>query len=342
MPANEFPLISVCVPTYNRQALLERAINSALSQTYKNIEIIVSDNNSEDGTEQMMKKLTEKYIQIKYYKNLSNVGMVANWRNCIQKANGEFYSILDDDNYFLYENYLTEAVSIINANENIKLVFGNFLIRHEGGDMLFTYKLKSVIAGDYLYQHYFNCNIVQELFFVILHRNTALRCDFYRDNLITHDVQSFLISMLEGNAGFVDRLVGAYDVCDDGDRVGLTIPQKWKDYIDYYDRIIRYGKEKKISKKLIDSPFKRQLRKSFYRSYMTHRKNKQDMFWYLNKIKENFGPFFLCQLYLLCFLTVARKKIVVMGKMMVCFSRDFVFRSKCSLKSILKRFGGSL
>jgi len=50
-------LISVCIPTYNSEKYIEECINSVLSQTYQNIEIIVSDNNSQDNTLKVIKSL---------------------------------------------------------------------------------------------------------------------------------------------------------------------------------------------------------------------------------------------------------------------------------------------
>ena len=54
---NKYPLVSVLIPTYNRKELLKRAINSVLNQTYKNIEIYVTDNASTDGTFEVMQEL---------------------------------------------------------------------------------------------------------------------------------------------------------------------------------------------------------------------------------------------------------------------------------------------
>ena len=48
------PLVSICIPTYNRANIIKKAIDSALSQTYKNIEVIVVDNASTDNTDEIV------------------------------------------------------------------------------------------------------------------------------------------------------------------------------------------------------------------------------------------------------------------------------------------------
>ena len=61
------PLISVYIPTCNRRYLLERAVQSVVTQTYPNVEIIISDDQSDDDTQDFCKGLVEKYNNIIYF-----------------------------------------------------------------------------------------------------------------------------------------------------------------------------------------------------------------------------------------------------------------------------------
>jgi glycosyltransferase involved in cell wall biosynthesis len=94
-------LVSVYITTYNRADKLQRAIKSVITQTYKNIEIIVVDDASSDNTEAIMENLIKIYSQLKYIKLSKNCG--ANYaRNiAIKKANGYFITGLDDDDEML-------------------------------------------------------------------------------------------------------------------------------------------------------------------------------------------------------------------------------------------------
>ena len=66
MSTKEKPLVSVGIPTYNRVDWLKGAIDSVLNQNYSNIDIVVCDNASTDGTEKFMQEYCAKYENIKY------------------------------------------------------------------------------------------------------------------------------------------------------------------------------------------------------------------------------------------------------------------------------------
>ena len=71
-------LISIVIPTYNRSVELKRALKSVLSQTYKNFEVIVVDNNSIDNTDTMLKNLNDQRIRLL---KINNNGIIAASRN---------------------------------------------------------------------------------------------------------------------------------------------------------------------------------------------------------------------------------------------------------------------
>ncbi|GLT13176.1 glycosyltransferase family 2 protein [Vibrio algivorus] len=94
-------LVSVYITTHNRGVKLKRAIDSVLNQTYQNIEIIVSDDGSSDGTKELMEQLVKQYSNLRFIR--SDVPKGANHaRNlAIKRAKGEFITGLDDDDEFL-------------------------------------------------------------------------------------------------------------------------------------------------------------------------------------------------------------------------------------------------
>lgn len=92
-PERSRPLVSLCIPTFNRVELLKKCVESARCQTYQNIEIVVSDNFSTDGTKKYLENLSD--IKINYH--TTNVGMVANWNSLLKLANGVFCVLLSDD-----------------------------------------------------------------------------------------------------------------------------------------------------------------------------------------------------------------------------------------------------
>ena len=75
------PLVSVLIPVYNREILVRKTIESAVNQTYDNIEIIVIDNQSTDGTFEVIQEYAERYDNVWCFQNDVNMGPVLNWVN---------------------------------------------------------------------------------------------------------------------------------------------------------------------------------------------------------------------------------------------------------------------
>lgn len=93
----EDKLVSICIPTYNGEKYLEEALNSAASQTYKNIEIIVSDDQSTDRTLEICRQFKEKSATPVYIHSHTPNGIGANWNYCIENAHGEYIKFLFQD-----------------------------------------------------------------------------------------------------------------------------------------------------------------------------------------------------------------------------------------------------
>jgi len=92
------PLISVVIPTFNREKVLKRAIDSVISQTYENWEIIVVDNCSKDHTENTVFSYSNPNIKLT---SVDNDGVIGLSRNLgIQKANGSLIAFLDSDDWW--------------------------------------------------------------------------------------------------------------------------------------------------------------------------------------------------------------------------------------------------
>lgn len=96
------PLLTIAVPTYNRIDALKECLDRILNQIDENnIEVIVSDNASNDGTSEYIKSLQEQGMEIQYYRNKDNIGADRNFLNCFQKANGKYIWLVGDDDFLL-------------------------------------------------------------------------------------------------------------------------------------------------------------------------------------------------------------------------------------------------
>jgi len=92
---NKKPLVSICIPTYNGEKYIEETIKSALNQSYKNIEIIITDDCSKDKTLDICNSFKDKRIKI--FKNSKNLGLVGNWKECVNKASSKWIKFLFQD-----------------------------------------------------------------------------------------------------------------------------------------------------------------------------------------------------------------------------------------------------
>ncbi|MFK2298794.1 glycosyltransferase family 2 protein [Bacteroides fragilis] len=93
------PLVSIVIPTYNREQYIEDAIKSAINQTYRNIEIIIVDNCSTDSTWDILNRWAERDERIKVFRNKMNIGPVLNWNECFEHTSGDFIKILWSDDW---------------------------------------------------------------------------------------------------------------------------------------------------------------------------------------------------------------------------------------------------
>jgi GalNAc5-diNAcBac-PP-undecaprenol beta-1,3-glucosyltransferase len=90
------PLVSIIIPTYNREHTLQRTIESILQQTYKNIELIIVDNVSTDNTLIMLQKYKEDQ-RLRVFEHTENRGVCASKNTGLEHIRGEWFTILDSD-----------------------------------------------------------------------------------------------------------------------------------------------------------------------------------------------------------------------------------------------------
>lgn len=93
--------VSICIPTYNQANYIELAVNSAVQQTFKPFEIIVSDDCSTDNTSVILKKLSAEISILKIIKQKQNIGIAGNVDCCLRHATGDFVVRLDSDDVLL-------------------------------------------------------------------------------------------------------------------------------------------------------------------------------------------------------------------------------------------------
>ena len=109
-------LVSIIVPTHNRAVMLERAIDSIFSQSYKNIEVIIVANGCTDNTPEVVKSLQEKYKNIHFLNFIEPIGGAEARNRGLDIIKGEYVAFLDDDDEWLNDKLEHQLVVLKNLN----------------------------------------------------------------------------------------------------------------------------------------------------------------------------------------------------------------------------------
>lgn len=122
--AGSEPLVTVGLPVYNRPAGLKKCLETIINQTYKNLEIIISDNGSSDeGVQQVIGEFAAKDNRIKHFRQPVNIGLEENFNFVYAKSSADYFTWMSDDDYF-DANYIAECVQFLQANPDHVLCSG--------------------------------------------------------------------------------------------------------------------------------------------------------------------------------------------------------------------------
>lgn len=151
---NPSPLVSIVIPTYNREQFLLRSIDSVLNQSYLNVEIIITDNCSTDNTQSIISELKISEKRLQYFRNNYNIGPVANWIKGITHAKGEFVYLLFSDDHLSIDS-IEKHINILKSNNDIAFSYSNLynptIDRYDYSDTpLGIYNSSSFISGEIL------------------------------------------------------------------------------------------------------------------------------------------------------------------------------------------------
>jgi len=124
---NQQPLVSVIVSTYNREKYVKRAVESVLSQTYKNIELVIVDNRSTDKTSEIIFELGKNDSRIIILTNKINLEAGKSYDKGIATAHGKYIALMTDDDYWCDENKLEKQVDFLEKNSDYVLTGGGII-----------------------------------------------------------------------------------------------------------------------------------------------------------------------------------------------------------------------
>ena len=132
--------VSVCIPVYNSASYLAQAVESVLSQSYPEFELLIVDDCSTDGSAEIAAGYAASDTRIRFIKNERNMGMVGNWNYCLDLAQGIYIRFLFGDDYFVNNNALAIQVERLETYPEASLVSSARLVVDEQGNLLETWQ----------------------------------------------------------------------------------------------------------------------------------------------------------------------------------------------------------
>lgn len=123
------PKVSVSIITYNQKDFIIDCIESILVQSFKDLEIVIGDDCSTDGTSEICKHYQNKYPNlIKYYRRSENLGMMGNWIATLKNCSGEYIALCEGDDYWTDPLKLQKQVDFMEAHPDYSIIAHNVQI----------------------------------------------------------------------------------------------------------------------------------------------------------------------------------------------------------------------
>ena len=202
------------IPTYNQEKYIGRAIESALAQTYPNLEIVISDDASIDGTEKVVNRY-ESDPRVKYFRQERNIGRVDNYRkNLYEYASGQWVLNLDGDDYLLNSNYISEAMKVLDNSKDTVLICADRFESDEIENRLkeeADYSWSSHSGKDLLLKYFTKDRLFKIWHLTSLYRrDLALDVGFYSHHIISSDQESIFKLIMHGDILYTNTKVAVW------------------------------------------------------------------------------------------------------------------------------------
>lgn len=131
--------ISIGLPVYNGQNLIQEAIDSMLGQTHADFELIISDNASTDDTESICRAYAARDSRVRYFRNEENIGAAANFRKVFHLSSSKYFKWIGVDDYCA-PTYLEQTKEVLDSRDDVVLCCSKVTIIDGDGKHLRQYE----------------------------------------------------------------------------------------------------------------------------------------------------------------------------------------------------------
>jgi glycosyltransferase involved in cell wall biosynthesis len=202
--------VSIMIPTYNQAQWVGKAVESALAQSYADLEVIVCDDNSTDGTEEVVRSFGGD-PRLKYYRNPTNLGRVGNYRAALyERATGTWALNVDGDDYLVDPNFVRDGLAAAEGKSDVVMVLAGYeFVSPIYGRLTDapTGSAVEYVAGPRFFLRWISTSIVHHIA-ALYRREVAIRIGFYERDILSSDCESLRRLALHGNLALMNRTVG--------------------------------------------------------------------------------------------------------------------------------------
>ena len=241
-------LVSVCIPTYNSSQYISECIDSVVKQSFKNIEIIISDNCSSDNTIEIIEKKNIKNLKI--LRNKENIGIAKNFNLVCNEASGEYIKLLPSDDTIL-PNSIETSLKFIKNRGDISLVVSSKKIIN-GSSKIIINKMSSFSEGvhegrDVIWKILNSGrNPLGEPTFALFKKEEFINVGGFNEEYdFTLDIDLWIRLLEKGNLYFIEEPLGSFRVHSNSYSVKRNMYTKyleWLSDIQYIYGISKYRK----------------------------------------------------------------------------------------------------
>jgi glycosyltransferase involved in cell wall biosynthesis len=136
--SSHVPRVSIGIPVFNGERYLEEAIRSIIDQTFTDLELVISDNASTDGTAEICQRYAALDRRVRYHRNAHNIGGSANFKRVFELSRGEYFKWAAYDD-LIAPQFLEKAVDILDHMPSVVLCYARTVVIDEHGGVVRPY-----------------------------------------------------------------------------------------------------------------------------------------------------------------------------------------------------------
>ncbi|MBI4342984.1 MAG: glycosyltransferase [Candidatus Omnitrophica bacterium] len=235
------PLVTVCVPTYNRAGYLRQCLDSILAQTVDAFELLVLDNASTDDTPEVVRHLADP--RVRCVRHPENLGQIPNVNRGLELARGEFVCVCHDDDVWA-PRFLERQLEVMRRHPSVALSHTAVWLCTEEGVARGVHR---VSARDYLlngreaFLRYlaFGHDVVFST--TMVRRACYQQAGPFDARYLCADFDMWLRLSLQGDVAYVAKPLAGYRVHGASASSGMTAVRWFQEYFEIFDRAVALG-----------------------------------------------------------------------------------------------------